>query len=61
MKAWASFPDRCSTILASSGSEKTFTIREVRSSVLRVLLIECFQAGHSLLTPNQQMDDRRNE
>ena len=45
MNAWASCPGRFSTILTSLSSEKIFAIRATCSSIVRVSLINFFQAG----------------
>ena len=45
MNAWASCPERFSTVLTSLASEKIVAIRATCSSTVRVLLINCFQAG----------------
>ena len=45
MNAWASCPERFSTILTSLSSEKIVATRAICSSIVRVLLINCFQAG----------------
>ena len=45
MNAWASCPERFSTVLTSLASEKIVAIRATCSSTVRVLLINCFQTG----------------
>ena len=45
MNAWASPPERPLAISTLLSSEKTVVIRETRSSIVRVLLINIFQVG----------------
>ena len=45
INAWASCLERFSTILISLLSEKIAVIRATCLSVVRVLVINCFQAG----------------
>ena len=48
MKAWASSPERSMAILTSLRSEKMDVIREMRSSLGRGKMINCFQVGRIL-------------
>jgi len=45
IKFWASSPERCSTTSIWFLSEKMIVIRDIRSFVVRVRLINRFQAG----------------